>query len=105
MDLNPIRAGIAETPESSDYTSVQRRIKDLERSLESDTTAAGETSASPDPALLPFVGNLRQDMPKGLPFKLGDYLELVEWTGRIIRDDKRGYISAKTPSILTRLQI
>jgi hypothetical protein len=105
VDLNPIRAGIAETPESSEYTSVQRRIKDLKRSVESDTSTAGDVSPSPDAALLPFAGHPRQDMPKGLPFKLGDYLDLVEWSGRIIRDDKRGYISAKTPALLTRLQI
>ena len=27
VDLNPIRAGIAETPEASDHTSVKQRIK------------------------------------------------------------------------------
>ncbi len=44
-------------------------------------------------------------MPKGLPFVLTDYLELVDWTGRIIRQDKRGAIPADTPPILKRLQI
>jgi REP element-mobilizing transposase RayT len=105
VDLNPIRAGIAETPESSDYTSVQRRINDLKSALATTPTATGESPPSPGAELLPFVGNPRQDMPKGLPFKLGDYLELVEWTGRILRDDKRGHISAKTPDILSRLHI
>lgn len=28
VDLNPIRAGIAETPETSDYTAIQQRIDD-----------------------------------------------------------------------------
>ena len=56
-------------------------------------------------ALLPFVGNPRQEMPKGLPFPLADYLELVDWTGRIIREDKRGAIAEGLPPILERLQI
>lgn len=30
VDLNPVRAGIAETPEHSDYTSIQRRIESLQ---------------------------------------------------------------------------
>jgi len=29
---------------------------------------------------------------------------MQEWTGRIIRDDKRGYIPADTPPLLQRLQ-
>jgi hypothetical protein len=31
-------------------------------------------------------------MLDGLPFRLTDYLELVDWTGRMLRDDKRGSI-------------
>jgi len=42
-------------------------------------------------------------MPKGLPFRLTDYLELVDWTGRILREDKRGVIPENTPPILNRL--
>jgi hypothetical protein len=55
--------------------------------------------------LLSFVGNSQKDMPKSLPFKLTDYLELVDWTGRIIREDKRGHIPQETPPILERMQI
>jgi hypothetical protein len=53
----------------------------------------------------PFVGNPREEMPKGLPFRLSDYLELVDWTGRILRDDKRGAIDENLPPILERLQV
>jgi hypothetical protein len=44
-------------------------------------------------------------MPKGLLFRLADYLELVDWTGRILRDDKRGAIPNELPPILERVQI
>ena len=44
-------------------------------------------------------------MPKGIPMRLTDYLELVDWTGRIIRDDKRGAIPASSDGILNRLGI
>jgi hypothetical protein len=40
-----------------------------------------------------------------LPFKLTDYLELVELTGRVMREDKRGYIEKHQPPILQRLGI
>ena len=97
VDLNPIRAKMAESPEGSDHTSIQER------------TAAASSSANTDRLqpkhLLPFVGNPRCDIPKGLPFRLSDYLELVDWTGRAIRDDKRGAIPSHLPPILERLQI
>ncbi|AJQ95513.1 hypothetical protein [Gynuella sunshinyii] len=44
-------------------------------------------------------------MPEGLPFKLSDYLELVDWTGRAIREDKRGFFAESLPPILNRLNI
>lgn len=54
---------------------------------------------------MPFVGNPRQKRPKGLPFRLADYLELVDWTGRILRNDKRGAISGGLRPLVERLQI
>ena len=44
-------------------------------------------------------------MPSGLIFNLIDYIELVDWTGRIIRDDKPGAINQSAPPILQRLNI
>ena len=37
--------------------------------------------------------------------RLTDYLELVDWTGRQIREDKRGSISEAEPAIMNRLGI
>ncbi|WP_325892214.1 hypothetical protein [Grimontia sp. NTOU-MAR1] len=36
-------------------------------------------------------------------FRTIDYLELVDWTGRQIRDDKRGHIDNTLQPILSRL--
>lgn len=54
---------------------------------------------------MPFSGNPKKDMPDGIPFRLSDYLELVDWTGRVLRDDKRGAILNSLPPILGRLNI
>jgi len=39
--------------------------------------------------LFPFIGYEREEQPAGLPFKLEDYLELIDLTGRLVREDKR----------------
>ncbi|MBL4910888.1 MAG: transposase [Alteromonadaceae bacterium] len=92
VDLNPVRAKIAKTPEDSSHTSIQQRIK------------AALTGKQPK-TLQPFIGNPRKNMPTGLPFDLQDYIQLVELTGRCIREDKRGYIENNQQPILSRLNI
>ena len=74
VDLNPIRAQMAKTPESSDYTSIQQRINSAQ------AAHSPNHFTQQSKGLLPFAGYPRQDMPKGLPFRLTDYLELVDWT-------------------------
>ena len=97
VELNPIRAKMAETPEQSDYTSIRQRIQQALKVKQPEAI-----DQQPD-ALYPFVGYPRKDMPAGLPFRLQDYLELVDWSGRIMREDKRGYIPSQLPPLLQRL--
>jgi REP element-mobilizing transposase RayT len=99
VDLNPIRANMAETPEKSDHTSIKKRSTDAKKA--NDPNAMSEQTKG----LMPFSGNPREDSPKGLSFRLTDYIELVDWTGRSIRADKRGHISRALPPALERLQI
>ena len=53
--------------------------------------------------LMPFDATGR--MAAAIPFAFDDYLELVDATGRVIREDKKGYIPGETPRILERLNI
>ncbi|EOD79355.1 Mobile element protein [Grimontia indica] len=93
VDLNPIRADITDSPETSEYTSVKTRIE----ALKNDQVNAD--------GLYVFAGYPRKDQPAGIPFRLLDYLELVDWTGRQLRDGKRGQIDDKLPPLLERLGI
>lgn len=99
VDLNPVRTKMAKSPETSAHTSIKRRCQQAQKAIQPNDPK------QQDKALLAFVGNPRKDMPKGLPFALSDYLELVDWTGRIIRKDKRGAIPSQLPPILERLSI
>jgi hypothetical protein len=65
--------------QNSKHTSIQQRIH---------TFIKGEQPKT----LMPFVVNPRQNMPKGIAYNLINYCELVEGTGRSIREDKAGYI-------------
>jgi|SRR5690554_6161406 len=103
VDLNPIRAGIAKTPETSDYTSIQERLGVTQNEPCQDLST-DNTKTMPMAELMSFSGNHKaDDKPEHLPFLLTDYLELVDWTGRAIRNDKRGHINQALPHILTRL--
>lgn len=104
VDLNPVRAGIAELPEESHYTSVQQRIRELDVTSE----AAETTEADEAPALAPLVTADSADHaePDGIgAVRLMDYLELVDQTGRALREDKRGAIPAHARPVFQRLGI
>lgn len=103
VDLNPVRAKMANTPEQSDFTSARVRAKQarsVARKLHNPNHINHQLKS-----LMPFAGRPRKNMPKGLPFQLRSYLELLDWTGRQIRPNKRGAISQAEPEILARLGI
>lgn len=90
VDLNPKRANRADTPETSDHTSIQWRI----RSAEQGTIPRD---------LMRFQCNLNKHSLLGIPFALEDYVQLVDWMGRGVRGDKRGATDHALPPILERL--
>ena len=147
VDLNPIRAGIAKTPETSDFTSVKERIVDLKAA---DVAWLGnrlELAMAPSSGLTatfsPGAGekgkdrnaqdvriehgekagwlapvpldpprkkvrekcSTRRASNKGcLAMSLDQYLQLLDWTGRQLRSDKRGSIPQGLDPLLERLQ-
>ncbi len=109
VDLNPIRAAMADTPEDSDYTSLQERITpsfDLATAIQENTdistTHIARFNLKP---LASFDGDINAYSQNGIHFSFKDYLILVDTTGRIQRDGKRGFIPANFAPILQRLQI
>ncbi|MGH8108429.1 MAG: transposase [Arenimonas sp.] len=89
VDLNPIRAGMTKRLDHSRHTSVYQRLKALK-----------QQSASLQENLKPVAGTLIAV----LPVRLDDYIELVQWTGKQVRPDKRGAIPANAPSVLKRFE-
>ncbi|MDH3590104.1 MAG: transposase, partial [Gammaproteobacteria bacterium] len=87
VDLNPIRAQMAQTPEESDHTSIQARIEDR------------------DQILAPLYDRNKKEKSEAfsLPISQPDYLQLVDYTGRQLRSGKRGRIPATVPPIVERL--
>lgn len=124
VDLNPIRASMATTPETSDHTGIQRRIDTRQvhhtagailAQAEQERAATGATTI--DPTLIARAEQARADGPEhklwiapartatNNQVTLDDYLELVDHTGRLLKAGKRGQIPQHLKPILERLQI
>ncbi|MDT8321222.1 MAG: transposase [Xanthomonadales bacterium] len=109
VDLNPIRAAMAQTPEESDYTSIQQRILEQDPKI----TAKDESAMERLPAdlreaigrLMPFADQAADDPERSIPYDSREYLELVDWSGRAIIEGKRSSIPDNLPPILDRLKI
>jgi hypothetical protein len=115
IDLNPVAAGIAITPESSEYTSVKVRVDHVQQQGRiADLQAAKKGSVAGSRAskkleeglwLIPIedrrqLDSNREGMLAG--FTLGHYLMLVEYTGRLLRDGKAS-IPPEVTDIFERL--
>lgn len=87
VDLNPIRASIAATLETSEHTSIKQRI------------AAAKDDTQPS-GLLPFIGNQTQDEVKGLPFHFEDYLSLVQQLAQLDKPEISNPVSQQDSPIL-----
>ncbi len=98
VDLNPVRAGLAEFITHSEFTSGQQRLAEI-------TQATPDPESRERPVLLPFAQAIRRDDRDGLPFNLQDYLDLLDSTGRAVHPTKRGTIPETTPRLLATLGV
>ncbi|MBN1567857.1 MAG: transposase [Acidobacteria bacterium] len=129
VDLNPIRAGIAFTPEESDFTSIQERIRAWHRETMLPGSIPGKSSQSnqvasssgelqnqenaevysndnPVPCnsscwLCPIQSDSKR---RGiLQMTAAQYFDLVDLSGRMLREGKRGAIDPGLAPILWRI--
>ncbi len=103
VELNPIRAQMAETPENSDFTSIKQRIED-DKPIAESVNAKGAGKSQSKLLLKEFVSEGHQ-LTDQIPFHYREYLELVDWSGRAVRAGKRSAIDDRIPPILMRLGI
>jgi len=133
VDLNPVRAGLAATPEDSNFTSIQERIRawqQEEKTLGSILTRAGqeitrvdmpipENSSETAKGVSAGSSSLDDEAPSAcwlcpissdserrgiLQMTVAEYINLVDQSGRMIRLDKRGAINADLEPILIRIK-
>ncbi len=90
VDLNPIRAQISETPEESDFTSIKERIEAYQKRKQPKQLAPLQS---------------QQQKEDRLPIDIQTYFELVDTSGRVLREGKHGSIPDSLQPILQRIEI
>ena len=111
VDLNPIRAGIANTLQQSEFTSIQQRItlfREKQRAGNLGQRKSAKSTAPVVPPLAAFSDEKRHSgrtVEASLPIDFASYLALIDWTGRAIRHDKKGAIPDDVSPILVELGI
>ena len=115
VELNWIRACMAETLELSDYTSAQRRITALKSETQLDENVKRRRQQLADSFLAPVdlgrsgeqalasVSGFRCSDKGFLTMSDAEYLELLDWSARQVARGKRGRTPDELPPILSRL--
>jgi len=89
VDLNPVRAGLADRLEHSRHTSIVRRLVELDaQPVQAGSKLQPLLGLSPSPVL---------------SITTAQYIELVDCTGRQWHPGKRGVIAIDAPAALARL--
>jgi hypothetical protein len=122
VDLNRIRAGLAKTPEESDFTSIQKRIRAWNKEMMTTRSAPGRDEPKQKDTADIFPEPLSVDFPDSsdgwlcpiesegqrrgiLQMTATEYFDLVDQSGRILRSGKRGAIDTDLAPILLRIGV
>ncbi|WP_394201536.1 transposase [Marinagarivorans algicola] len=113
VDLNPVRAGMAKLPETSDFTAIEQRIVAHKKSSKPKTQCNIKLAkfCKPPASQAAQKAHTTDSVHQGqratgsIPFYWQDYLDLIDWTGRAILPNKSGSIPLAAPKILERLQL
>jgi len=122
VDLNPIRAGLAASPEESDFTSIQERIRawnpdtlvqdsvsieDIQKPVETSLISAPVPESIldfPDSSYCWLCPIQSDALRRGImQISTADYFDLVDKSGRLLRSGKRGAIDVDLAPILLRI--
>jgi len=109
VDLNSVRAGIADTPEDSDFTSIQERIRAWQKenmppaSSQPAQSVPSKDKSRSDSWLCPITSTAERRGIMSLSEE--QYFTLVDQSGRIMRAGKKGFITPDLAPILERIGV
>ena len=113
VDLNAIRAGEADSPETACYTSAYQRIqaqsqrknaRDRADGWMAELTLRPESKADDSLAYSSRTGRRASDLGI-LPMKFEDYLKLLKWTAELLRSGQRSTIPKNLGAILDSMDV
>ncbi len=87
VDLNPVRAAIAPSPQHSPFTSARQRAR---------------SPRAPDAPLLPIASSIRSSLPD---IALESYLALLEWTASSLHPEHTAPPATQVPDLLEQLAL
>ena len=105
VDLNPIRAGIADTLEASEFTSIRERLLHAARARENGAALSPLEARAPVAELVPFAGEEAAERSdygsqQPLPMRFEDYVGLLQETASAIRDETGADLTPRTVRFL-----